>query len=164
MDRKVRATAGMRVTRVTVEYLGRGIEFANYYLNKIQGPIRDFVERHSQDSPWVFSIGVGFLCTVFATFAYPALYPLFDPDFRRMAEEERIRDCIQRGEDPLPYLRHRDTNRGLIAPVQYTWEEEWPKETSDEYAAMLRYKKQRLEMFQKQQAEADKAEELLKKK
>jgi hypothetical protein len=145
----------MQATKWTIDRLRVVIDFGSAMLAKVQGPLRSFIDRQAFDAPWVWILAFSVGMSTITSLAYPYFAEWADPDPRVQRERERIREALQRGEDPLPFLKHRDINKNAKVPLQIVYEEDYPPEASEEYRIMQRYKKHRLELYQKHRAEEE---------
>jgi len=153
MDASARARLSMKSTRYTIDQLRVFIDATSRMLLKVQVPIRRFIDKQSFDAPWLwvalFCVGLSFVTSI--SQPYIELYLSENP--RKIKEQRRQQEELQRGEDPLPFLKHRDINKGFKTPLQIVDEADYPPESSEEYQVMQRYKAKRLEIFRKKQAE-----------
>jgi hypothetical protein len=133
----------MRFTTNCVACARTGLDMANVAIYTVQGPLRRAFEKYGGEAPWIFAMTGTFGCIVTPMFLYPIFAPIWTPDPRRIKEQERVRECLQQGVDPHPYLKHRDKVFGVGMPVKVVGDDVVPQSASEEWRVMHRFKNEK---------------------
>lgn len=139
------------------------IDATNAFVNRAIGPARRRWKALVGDAPW-FGVASGALLIQYIPTSFvPTLSNIFLIDSRRELEEQRIRHEIQQGNDPFPYLKHRDMTYGATHHHKESRTEFYPREACPENVSIDAFRRKRAENQQRDLGALDKHIEALEK-
>lgn len=141
--RRESARQQMMFTGVFVLVLRKMINFVNFWIYLIQYPFRKWVAASTQDSNVFYIVFGSFMGVAIPYILYPYFQEVLDPDPRQKKEEDRVRQNLQRGEDPLPFFRDKANVRGQPMPVQVTDDSAVKLNIAPEWLSMDRFRQGR---------------------
>lgn len=147
----------MRWTKHGVDNGRMGLDALNRILRSSNKQFTRIKEACAADAPWANVTIISVCCTFIPILGYPYAAQYITPDPRRIAEEERVRLCLQKGIDPYPYLQHREHQWGNGYPLLVTDEVQVPGSVGEHSRIMERYRVRQREDFrdfEKSEAEA----------
>jgi hypothetical protein len=152
----------MKFIKTGVDQVKKGIDQMNKVTGAVQRQAAAFFGLLELEAPWVFALGWSFFSIWVPLIIFPYIRPLFVKDSRQEAEEERVRLCLQKGIDPYPYLTHRDTYFGVIAPFGVTDDKMVPNNIEEFELTLKRFQTRKEEAYRQhdeKEKEALKVEE-----
>uniref|UniRef100_A0A7S1PYZ5 Uncharacterized protein n=1 Tax=Neobodo designis TaxID=312471 RepID=A0A7S1PYZ5_NEODS len=131
------------------------IDFANSVFLYVTGPVRRKWTQLVGDAPWVGVIAGSMVVQFGPQTLVPAIGPYVTPDTRRVLEAERVRQEIQAGNDPYPYLIDREKTYGAKTHNQETRMELYPREAVPENQSIDALRARRNRQFERDMAALD---------
>jgi hypothetical protein len=130
------------VARVTIDTTNRLFLY-------VTDPARKRWNRLVGDAPW-FGVMCGAIAIQYGPTAFvPAIGPFVTPDTRRVLEQERVRQEIQAGNDPYPYLEDREKMYGAIYHNKETRQEMMPRGSVPENQSIDAFRMRRKLQFER---------------
>lgn len=118
--RRSSARQQMLFTKGVIAVMRKVCDWANIVIYFIQKPFRRLVNIWTQEAA-VFYVIFGSLMGGWVPYVlYPYFQEILDPDLRQKKEEERIRVNLQKGNDPLPFMKDKDNVRGQAISTYVT--------------------------------------------
>lgn len=141
--RRSSARHQMLFTKAFIAFMRKACDYLNVVIYFIQKPFRKFVNVWTQEAA-VFYVIFGSLMGGWLPYVlYPYLQEILDPDLRQKKEEERIRVNLQKGNDPLPFMRDKDNIRGQAISTYVTDETSIRLNIDGDMQSMERYRESR---------------------
>lgn len=131
------------------------IDSLNNVFNYFAGPLRRRWMTTIGDAPFMVVLLVSACVQYLPPFAVPSLQPWINPDTRRMLEEERIRNELQHGRDPHPYLNHREMTYGAVSSNAESIGSNVPRESVPECGSIDRFRERRQQQYDKEKHSID---------
>jgi len=118
--RRSSARQQMIFTKALIALMRKACDATNVLIYFIQKPFRRMVNMWTQEAAIFYVIWGSLMGAWVPYWLYPYLQEMLDPDLRQKKEEERIRVNLQKGEDPLPFMRDKNNVRGQSLSVYVT--------------------------------------------
>lgn len=141
--RRSSARQQMLFTKAVIAGMRKACDWMNVVIYFIQKPFRKLVNIWTQEAA-VFYVIFGSLMGGWVPYVmYPYLQEILDPDLRQKKEEERIRVNLQKGNDPLPFMKDKNNVRGQAISTYVTDETAVKLNIDGDMQSMERYRQNR---------------------